>query len=328
MTAVLGTFLLSALLCGVYLRLPRAWQIIDTPNERSSHLQPTPHGGGVALLTAFSVGLSLVIPVSGRWDQPFTTLVSAAFVLALLGIIDDLRGLSVRLRLWLYGAVCLWAAAMLLQHVESLDLVRGGALVLIAALTMLWSLNLYNFMDGIDGIAALQTVLACSAAAVLSWASVGDTSYALFCLLLAAAHGGFLVWNFPPARLFMGDAGSVATGFILAGLAVVGAIHGQLNPLCWLVLMAAFVTDASWTLLWRIATREPFTQAHRQHMYQRLSRRWHSHAKVDLLLLAINLLWLFPLAFALQNWPEHSLFLVFLAYLPLVGGMAKLRGLP
>lgn len=328
MTAALGTFLLSILLCGAYLRLARAWQIIDMPNDRSSHLQPTPHGGGVALLTAFSAGLLLAIPFTGGWEQPFVTLCSAALVLAILGIIDDLQGLSIRLRLLVYGAVSLGAAAMLIQDVESLDLVRSGVLILIAALAMLWSLNLYNFMDGIDGIAALQTVLACGAAAVLSWNSVADVSYALFCLLIAAAHCGFLVWNFPPARLFMGDAGSVATGFMLAGLAVIGAVHGELNPLCWLVLLAAFITDASWTLLWRIATGEPFTQAHRHHLYQRLSRRWDSHLKVDMLLLAINLLWLIPLAFALQNWPEFGLILVFLAYLPLVCGMAKLRGLP
>lgn len=327
MTAVLGTFLVSIVLCGVYLHFARAWQILDAPNERSSHSLPTPHGGGIALLTAFALGLLLVMLPHGGWAEPFITLTGAALLLGVLGVIDDLRGLPVGVRLLLYGAVCLCVAVMLLQEVELPNRIYHAASVLFAALAMLWSLNLYNFMDGIDGIAASQTVLACCAAGVLSWMSSGEGSYTLYCLLLAAAHAGFLVWNRPPARLFMGDAGSVATGFLLAGLAVIGAIHGQLNPLCWLVLLAVFVTDTGWTLLWRIVSGQPFTQAHRLHAYQRLSRRWSSHFKVDMLLLAINVGWLIPLAWALQSWPDLSVFLVFLAYLPLVCGMAKLRGL-
>lgn len=325
MTATLVTLLLSVVLCGVYLRLAGTWQILDTPNERSSHVRPTPHGGGIALFAAFLSGLLLAIPLYGGWPQPFIVVAGAALALAVLGLIDDLLSLPIVLRLLFYGVVCLWVSATLLQDVEAVDAVYHAGLVVFVASVMLWSLNLYNFMDGIDGLAALQAVLACTAAALLSWIAVGDASYTLFCLLIAAAHGGFLVWNAPTARLFMGDAGSVATGFMLAGLAVLGARYGQLNPFCWLVMLAAFVTDASWTLLWRIVTRQPFVQAHRLHAYQRLSRRWNSHLKVDLLLLAINILWLFPLACAVQFWPNLDLFWVFLAYLPLVCGMAKLQ---
>lgn len=322
-----GTFLLSVLLCGVYLRFARARNILDAPNARSSHSQPTPHGGGAALLVAFAAGLLLSTLAHGSWGEPFLLLIAAASILAVLGLIDDLHGLSVRVRLSMYTAVCLGVATVLLHDTLATNPLHAVGLVLVAALAMLWLLNLYNFMDGIDGIAALQTVLACTAAAGLSWLSSGDAAYSRFCLLLAAAHCGFLVWNFPPARLFMGDAGSVATGFLLAGLALVGAVQGQLNPLCWAVLLAVFVTDASWTLVWRIATGQSFTQAHRSHAYQRLSRKWNSHLKVDMLLLAINLLWLVPLAVALQFWPQYSLILVFLAYLPLVCGMAKIRSL-
>ncbi len=122
----------------------------------------------------------------------------------------------------------------------------------------------------------------------------------------------------------MGDAGAIPTGFLLAGLALLGAVEGQLNPLCWLVLLAVFITDASWTLGWRMVTGQRFTQPHRSHAYQRLSRHWGSHLAVDMLLLAINALWLFPLAWGLVIWPDHAFFLVILAYLPLVLGMAKL----
>ncbi len=324
MTAVLGTLILSVLLCGAYLRFARAPQFLDVPSERSSHVHPTPHGGGAALVSAFTFGLLLAAQFYGAWDESFVMLAVAALVLTVGGVIDDLRGLSVRLRLVLYGLICLWVAGALFPVVDTGYIPLNGALVLLATLTMLWGLNLYNFMDGIDGIAALQAVVACSGAAMISWLTGHGGQYMLFCLLLAAAHSGFLFWNYPPARLFMGDAGSVPTGFLLASLALLGAVQGQLNPLCWLVLLAVFITDATWTLLWRVSTGQPFTHPHREHAYQRLSRYWDSHQRVDMLLLAINVLWLLPLATAVQIWPERSLFLVILAYVPLFCGMVKM----
>ena len=324
MSVVIFTAVLSSVLCGLYLLLARRWRILDTPNERSSHQSPTPHGGGLPLMLALAVSLPLAVWCYGPWGPGFASLAGAAFFLMLLGVADDLRGLSVRLRMALYGWCCLLAAFLLLQPLPSHGPVLDGVRVTLAALAMLWALNLYNFMDGIDGIAALQCILACSGAALLSWGTGGGSEYALFCLLLAASHLGFLVWNWPPARMFMGDAGSVPTGFLLAGLALLGAVQGQLNPLCWLVLLATFVTDASWTLVWRMATGQAVTQPHRLHAYQRLSRHWGSHLAVDMLVLAYNGLWLFPLAWALQLWPDYGLFLVILAYLPLLLGMAKI----
>ncbi len=314
------TLLLSAALCGIYLLLARRWQIVDRPNERSSHQAPTPHGGGVPLLLAFGAGLLLV----GGWDAPYLLLAGAAAMLMVVGVVDDLRGLSVRLRFAAYGLCSLVVAELMLQPGAALlPWLLTGFWVLV----LLWSLNLYNFMDGIDGIAALQCILACGTAVLLVWYRGGDGQYALFCLLLAAAQLGFLLWNWPPARLFMGDGGSVPTGFLLAGLALLGAVQGQLNPLCWLILLAPFVADATGTLLWRMATGQPFTQPHRLHAYQRLSRHWGSHQSVDMLLLALNGLWLAPLAWAVEVWPKYGFLLVILAYLPLLGGMAKVRKL-
>jgi Fuc2NAc and GlcNAc transferase len=147
------------------------------------------------------------------------------------------------------------------------------------------------------------------------------------CVLLALSQLGFLCWNWPPARLFMGDAGSVPLGFLLGGLAVIGAGYGTVPLACWLVLLAAFVTDATWTLLTRWRAGASVFEAHRDHAYQRLSRHWGSHLAVDFLLVALNALWLFPLAWTIWRWPEFQLFLVILAYLPLLLGMAKLRRL-
>jgi Fuc2NAc and GlcNAc transferase len=326
-TAVLATFGLSVALCGVYLRFARSRQLLAVPNERSSHSQPTAHGGGLALVSAFTLGLLLAALMYGTWEPSFLVLAGLALILMVVGVVDDLKGLTVRLRMTLYTLACFWLAATLLPVIGSDTVLRNAALLLLATGAMLWALNLYNFMDGIDGIAALQTVLACCCAAWLSWQTGHGDQYALFCLLLAAAHSGFLVWNCPPARLFMGDAGSVPSGFLLASLVLLGAVQGQLNPLSWLILFAIFVTDATWTLWWRIGTGQAFMQAHRLHAYQRLSRFWGSHGKVDLLLLVINIVWLLPLATAVQQWPNLGMFLVILAYLPLIFGMVNLARL-
>lgn len=330
---VLATFCLSVLLGWVYCRLAVSLRLLDTPNERSSHARPTPSGGGVAIMLALLLGLLFtqwLTPANAEQYlvSPYGAMLVAALLLCLLGVFDDLRGLSITLRFSVYGVVCVGMAWLLLGGGRFGDGLVSAGLVLFVAFTMLWLLNLYNFMDGIDGIAALQTVSVTGSAAALAWHSGATPQYIEFLLLLGAAHAGFLVLNWPPARLFMGDAGSVATGFLLGCLAVLGTVRGELNPLCWFILLGIFVVDATWTLLRRMLSGEPFTQPHRSHAYQRLSRHFGSHRAVDFLLLAVNLGWLLPLAYAAMTWPQHGLFLVILAYLPLLAGMAKIGRFP
>jgi Fuc2NAc and GlcNAc transferase len=312
---------LSILVCGAYLQIARAQNIFDIPNERSSHSLATPRGGGIGLMLSFSLGLLLVGYFYGSWSPAYVTLVLAALSLSVIGFMDDVIGLPMRLRFVAYSVTCALVAFVLLPFSSGFVLGTLGAVL--AALTLLWALNLFNFMDGIDGIAAVQTIMVCTMAAVLASSSVDGARYVLFCLLLASCYAGFLVWNFPPARLFLGDSGSVPTGFLLGGLAIIASVEDVIHPASWLILMAVFITDATWTLVWRIVTGQPFTEAHRLHGYQRLSRRWHSHLRVDMLLVAVNAFWLFPIAYAVQCWPHTTLFMVILAYLPLLLGMAK-----
>lgn len=325
MIAALVTLGLSALLCGVFRVVALRRRFVDRPNARSSHTQATPLGGGAALFVAFYVGLAVAAVLGTRWHPDLLLLAGVALPLVLLGWYDDLRNLSVRLRLLLYvSLVVLFVLLVLPQHAGF----EGVAFLVVAgavSFALLWLLNLYNFMDGIDGIAAIQAIMACGGAALLCEDS--GSAYATFCLLFAAACTGFLLWNWPPARLFMGDAGSVPTGFVLGALCLVGWAEGVLNPAVWFILLALFIVDTTWTLLWRVSTGQAFTQAHRQHAYQRLSRHWNSHLRVDLGLILALLCWLFPLAWMAQQWPAKSLILVILAYLPWVIAMAKIRRL-
>ena len=320
---LLLTLLLSVVLCGLYLHMARRLQILDRPNERSSHSLPTPHGGGVPLLLAMAMGMGLA---GESWQQDYLLFIAVALLLVVIGVVDDLRGLSVRLRMGLYCLCCVLAVGAILGPGVGGDFV-GLIVLLMAVFALLWMLNLYNFMDGIDGYAATQCILACGSASLLAWRGGADSQYLLFCLLLAAAQVGFLFWNWPTARLFMGDAGSVPTGFLLGAVALLGDIQGYLPLACWLILLGAFIVDASITLLWRMATGQAYTQPHRLHAYQRLSRHLGGHLPVVFILLALNGLWLFPLAWAVAIYPKFSILLVILAYLPLVVGMAKVRKL-
>ncbi len=311
----------------LFLLFARRHRLIATPGARSSHAQPTPHGGGVAVCLALLLGVLAAAHFYGDWPIDYLVVLTGGLLLTVLGVLDDMRGLSVPLRMACYGLVCValtwWLAWDALPGSMAVQFFCLGAV----SLSLLWLLNLYNFMDGIDGLAASQAVLACGSAALLSIGTSELGVYGLFCLLLAAAHLGFLVWNWPPAKLFLGDAGSVPTGLMLGALAILGEVRGEVGAVSWLILLAVFIADATWTLFARALRGERITQAHCSHLYQRLSRYWSGHRPVLWLFIGVQIAWLMPLAALAQQWPEHALILVILAYLPLLWGMARLRRL-
>jgi len=323
--ALAVTLLLSVAGCMTYRQIALHLQILDHPNHRSSHVKPTPHGGGVPLLLAFAMGMAVAALQYGLWPGQYLWLLGVALLLMLLGVLDDMVHLSVVARMSAYGAAAVATVAFLAGG--SLSGIAFLVALVMVSLTLLWVMNLYNFMDGIDGIAAVQCLLAAGCIALLVLVHGGDQRYVLFCALLVLAQGGFLFFNWPPARLFMGDAGSVPTGFLLGGLAILGWVENVVPPGCWLILGAPFIVDATWTLVQRWRAGEAVTQGHRQHAYQRLARHWDSHLLVDLLLLALNALWLFPLAWAAFIWPDQQWVLVIFAIIPLLAGMARIRDL-
>ncbi len=324
--AILMAPLAAALLCRAWLQWARRGAWLDHPGHRSSHTRATPSGGGVGIILALALSVSSAAG-EASWPTPYWWLLALALVLMLVGLADDRYNLPARMRLGIYAVCCaalLWAMGPgVIVH----PAIPGWIIWPVSFAGLLWLLNLYNFMDGLDGLASLQCFLAAGSAALLAFLG-GEPTFALFCALLAACQLGFLVWNWPPARMFMGDAGSIPLGFLLGGLALYGAGSGALPLGCWLVLLAGFITDASFTLLarWRRGAR--LMEAHSEHAYQRLGRHWRSHRAVDFLLIALNGAWLFPLAWTIWRWPEFQLLLVILAYLPLLLGMVKLRALP
>ncbi|MBU4396498.1 MAG: glycosyl transferase family 4, partial [Proteobacteria bacterium] len=153
---------------------------------------------------------------------------------------------------------------------------------------------------------------------LLLWFTGAAGMYVYWFGILFVAAAGFLVWNWPPAKIFMGDACSGFLGFCFGILAIMTSVDTKMTLWTWLILLGVFIADATVTLLRRIFRKERFFEAHRSHAYQILSRRWHSHKKVTLGVLAVNILWLFPCAFFSISWPCYGLFFAIISYVPLL----------
>jgi len=303
--------------------------MLDHPNERSSHATATPRGGGVAIVAVVTCA-ALVLGLRGALAPAAAIAWCIGGVLiAAVGFIDDRRGLSPLPRLLAHfvAAVLLLVAAGGLAPLpwpgEPVDLGPIGLALAVAA--VIWSINLFNFMDGIDGIAASQAAFVTGGATLLVIWQGSPGAHTLMAAVVCATSLGFLAWNWPPARIFMGDVGSGFLGFTIAVCAVLTLAEGAVTLWTWIVLHGLFLADATTTLLVRLARGERFYQAHRLHAYQRLSRRWRSHRSVTQLCWAINLGWLLPLAAVSVAYPEDGVVAAVAALAPLFVAAALVR---
>jgi Fuc2NAc and GlcNAc transferase len=185
-------------------------------------------------------------------------------------------------------------------------------------LTLVWTTNLFNFMDGLDGIAGSEAVFVSGAGAWLNWREGGALGLTAAMACLAATCLGFLRWNWPPARIFMGDVGSGFLGFSLAVLGLAASQQGMLPIEIWAILGAVFLVDATVTLVRRLARGDRWFEAHRTHAYQNLARRWKAHLPVTILVIMVDVFWLLPLAILAANFPPHALSLLAVALAPLI----------
>ncbi len=318
--------LLSLVLTGALRRYALSRSIMDIPNARSSHSVATPRGGGVAIVLAFL----LCLPVLGyAYLVPLQVLIGlgcAAALIAIIGFMDDHGHIAARWRLLGHFCAAAWALFWLgglppLQLMGvSIDF--GWIGHILAAFYLVWMLNLYNFMDGIDGIASVEAICACLGACLLYWL-VGLPQLIWLPFLLAMAVTGFLFWNFPPARIFMGDAGSGFLGLVLGVISIQAAWTSSQLFWSWLILLGVFVVDATYTLIRRLMRGDKVYEAHRSHAYQYASRRFGRHRPVTLAVVVINVAWLLPWAIAAAVYQVDGLVCLLLAYLPLVALAVK-----
>lgn len=245
-------------------------KILDHPNSRSLHTTPIPRTGGVGMMPGILISWAL-LPAA----LPLPVWAGVSLLVA-VSFADDVLTLPVWWRLLLHGAVAAWFAAALLADVH------GWLIAAVATVAIVWVINLYNFMDGSDGLAGGMTLIGFGCYGLAAWLA-GNETFAMLNFCIAAAAAAFLLFNFYPARIFLGDAGAIPLGFLAAALGVVGWMDG-LWPL-WLPLLvfSPFVADASITLAKRSLQRKNVWQAHREHYYQRLVQSGFGHHNTALL---------------------------------------------
>ncbi len=312
--------LIAALITGLLTPFLRDWLIrrnlVDLPGARRSHSVPTPRGGGMAVVSAVIVANL----VSGLpwWPGLFLLL-----ILGILGWVEDWHELSplprlavqaviAVLALWLIGPVTsVWIFGWMIHLPWFWTLLSGIAIV--------WLINLHNFMDGSDGLAAMQGFWSGLAMAGLMLRAELFI-HAVFALALAGGYAGFLFWNRPPARIFMGDSGSMALGGGVALLALAGAASGEVSIWVSLIVTSLFVVDATATLARRVINGEQWYNAHRQHAYQRLIAAGWGHGSVLVLYGAINLGLVLPVTLLAIAHPQLEAMLAFILVGLLLGG--------
>ncbi len=300
---MLAAFALSAAVTRLSIGYARRRRLIDQPGARRSHAEPTPRGGGIGIVIA-ALALVCAPALAGGSSVIATGALAIAIVLvAAAGWIDDHRGLAARWRFALHclaAAVLLWPIILplalipeLVENATSMSASGAWLLVAAAAILIVWFINLHNFMDGIDGILAIQAIFVFAAIAVLC-ARSGAVVHAGQLAILAAATAGFLPFNFPRARIFMGDVGSGVLGLLLALAVLWQAATPRSVFASGLILCSAFVVDASCTLISRMLRGRRWYSAHREHLYQWLARRGGSHARVVAMYAAWNFLVVVP----------------------------------
>ncbi len=292
-----GCAVITYSLCHVYRLVAVAVRIVDQPNHRSAHEKATPTGAGVCFVLTISL---VILFLSTRLETTFEVAFLYPLILvAILGLWDDFRDLS-----WAYRAPVHFAAAAWVIGITGfpalsflgIDFGRGYTALAFGTIALVWLLNLYNFMDGIDAIAIGEAVFVFSSVIALIVVKGDPVPWRMVVMLGCCA--GFLVINWPQARVFMGDAGSGFLGLLFGYLAL---YELGVNLWVWMILLGWFVSDTCLTIVLRLFRGEKIHEAHNSHAYQHLNRAVGVHRTL-LVLLAVNVCWLLPIAyFADQN---------------------------
>ncbi len=266
--------------------------LIDFPGDRTSHDTPTPRGGGIAFVATWII-LLLGGLFTGYLDKELTvSLLPASLLIALLGFLDDHYDLSLILRLFIQ----IIAAAIFLYSIYNMDglAFKSGVShpnhvrLFLEMLAIVWSINLFNFMDGIDTLASAEAIFIFLIGGIFILLFTGGVE-GFLAIILSFSIFGFLLWNLPPAKIFMGDGGSNFLGFMVPAFALICEKKYGMPIVIWVILYGAFWFDALLTLIRRMIKKEKWYLPHKLHAYQRLHQSGMSHGRVTLIYLSVNI---------------------------------------
>ncbi len=311
-------FLISMTLTWLVRKYSLSNELIDVPNFRSSHTISTPRGGGLSISIISLFCFMYLFFTEYISLKECMAMLLPLFLVFISGWVDDHNHIPSQIRAMIYFVASAWLVLFFpvnLSIIET-DLFPGSNLVfkLLLIIFIVWIINLYNFMDGIDGLAALEAMSTAAFAGFVFY-QAHESGLFIFSLVLFASTAGFLFWNWSPARIFMGDVGSCTLGLTFCVMAILAYEKAGISFLIWLVLLSVFIADSTFTLIKRIVRREKWYVAHKQHAYQLLVQAGFSHRFVSLSVTAINVIFLWPLAYFLSHNNQYALLTVFFNYL-------------
>lgn len=323
LASFLACIWLSWYMTGRFVTFALERRLVDIPNERSSHSRTTPRGGGVSFVILFLVATILLGVLRGlpiRLPMRSVAALLAGALVALVGYLDDCHGLSIKVRLvveFAVTAVTLYLICGNPFHAFHYPpvLIAGGSIAAVVLYT--WLINLVNFMDGIDGLAASGAVCVSGSCFLLLLMRHGPDEISFLFGILACAALGFLFWNWPGAHIFMGDAGSYSLGFSIGALMLLAVVRHELGLWVVPILMGVFIVDATATVFNRIRRGERWYKPHRLHGFQHAADVF-GHRNVTLTVLVIDVCWLLPLASLADAYPRYGFALLLLAWSPIV----------
>ncbi len=303
----------SALLTYLAICFCRRFGVVDVPNKRSAHSTATPRGGGIGIYLPV-LAIIVVLLLNGGMDSGLAkALLCGGLLVAAIGTIDDVAGVPVAIRLAAHFVAAIAAALLILPP----GVLGGSPVVLVVAVVFIVGmLNIYNFMDGIDGIAGSESAFGGLAMIVFA-ASSGIAGLGQLGEVVLGASLGFLLWNWPRAKIFMGDAASGFLGFLFGCIVVACAVRDLKSVWLWMIVLGVFLVDSELTLLVRFLRGERVYQAHSKHAYQNLARLYRSHLKVTTGVNLVNLLWLGPIAWLAEQFPHFAPAIAIFALAPL-----------
>jgi len=316
---LLFVYFLSILGTIYYRKFAIKHNILANLNFRTLHQKPTPRGGGVVFSMIFAISIITLCLLNVIESHLIYVFGYGAILALTIGYIDDIISISSLKKLLLQFFLVFWILFffnddLFIQY----EGIFGWIIWLIIALLLVWIINAYNFIDGIDGMAILGSILISSTLLITLMLTTGFSDLTLLLLVLLASCLGFLFFNWPKASIFMGDSGSIFLGFCFSSLIIYSVSINEVSLFTWLVVFGYYLADTSTTTMLRIFLVKKWYGTHRSHAYQNLARIKDNHFIVTAAVLLYHLLWLLPLAILTVIKPDLSLVIVICAYLPAI----------
>ena len=301
---------------------------IDKPEDRSIHKYPIPSAGGLSIIITFILYLLVLLAIYPANNISHIILLVSVMPVLIIGSIDDLKKIGVykRLLVHTFSAIVIVYYFQITDNSFSVDFNSQSSYIIFFASVVLsmWLMNLYNFMDGIDGYAATESIFVALSASLIAYLNNPSSHIYMYLLGFGAANIGFLIRNWHPAKIFMGDAGSISTGCIFAFFIFYSGSESVISIYTWLILLSIFVSDATYTLFVRIVTKKNITKPHLTHAFHIITSSKKSQLFTVKALIFVNILWVFPMAMLSTIYSNYHIMIAFVVYFPILLYLIKI----